>query len=164
MLLTSWYSPVSAWSDDPSKDFLSSPPKKPVGKAKTTWPRARLESRAAASGETRQRLCRLWYLEQKYAEQQITAFRCHRRHLTRHFSGSRLHYRAVASCSGCSCVGDRFMLRGLLYTGATMLARVVRLMANPLWGRRSLSLRVALWVGAYVCPGPMCTPPPPSIL
>lgn len=49
MLLTSWYCPVSAWSDGPSKDFPSSPPKKPVGKAKTTWPRARLESRAAAS-------------------------------------------------------------------------------------------------------------------
>lgn len=114
-------------------------------------------------GETRQRLCRLWYLEQKYAEQQITAFRCHRRHLTRHFSGSRLHYQAGASRSGCSCVGDRFMLRGLLYTGATVLARVVRLMANPLWWR-SLSLRVALWVGAYVGPGPMCTQPAPSII
>lgn len=45
-------------------------------------------------------MCRLWYLERKYAELQIMAFRCHHCHLTLRFSCSRLHYCAVASCLG----------------------------------------------------------------
>lgn len=75
-------------TEEEAPSFLK---QKPVGEAKIAWPPAKLSGDAAQEAEASERLCRLWYLEQEYAEQQIMAFRCHHCHLTLCFSCSHLH-------------------------------------------------------------------------
>lgn len=63
--------PIPRQSRDREEGPPEPPRQKPVGKAKTTWPLARPGRSGDAALESQ--ISERWYLEPKYAEQQITA-------------------------------------------------------------------------------------------
>ena len=146
------------------RGFPSFLQQKPFGEAEITWHPAKASGDTAWERQVGEHLCRLRYLEQKYAELQIMAFGCHHGRLTLRFSCSHLHYCAAASHLGCYLVRQICVTWGPGHPEHQCSPRGVRLIAQTL--RRSCA-SVSGFVDACVCEW-VCVytrvPPPGPIL